>query len=93
MPGEAPPKFPYGKIVATRNALNSLVFEDTTAAFARHIHGDWGDLCEEDRQENERALRHGGRLFSVYTDRKGTKFYIITEWDRSVTTILLPEDY
>lgn len=60
---------------------------------ARHGAGDWGDLCEEDRQANERALEHGGRLVSVYRDREDTKIYIITEHDRSVTTVLLPEDY
>lgn len=55
--------------------------------------GDWGDLCEEDRQANEDALNRDLRLLSSYSDRNGTKFWIITEADRSLTTILLPEDY
>jgi hypothetical protein len=86
-------KFSLGQTVSTRNALDSLHAEDVLASMARHHAGDWGELCEEDRQANEQALAHGGRLFSVYHDRNGAKFYIITECDRSVTTVLLPEDY
>jgi hypothetical protein len=86
-------KFELGQTVSTRNALETLHPEDVLIAMSRHHAGDWGDLCEEDRQANERALSQGGRLFSVYRDRNGTKFYIITECDRSYTTVLLPEDY
>lgn len=87
------PKFSLGQTVSTRNALDTLHPEDVLASIARHHAGDWGDLCEEDRKANEQALARGGRLFSVYFDRRGFKFYIITEADRSVTTVLLPEDY
>jgi len=59
----------------------------------RHASGDWGDCCPEDVATNESALKHGERLFSVYTVAEDTKVWIITEWDRSVTTILLPEEY
>ena len=59
----------------------------------RHQAGDWGDLGEEDTQANQRALEVGERLLSVYRTPSGIKTYVITEWDRSVTTILLPEDY
>ncbi len=86
-------KFSLGQTVSTRNALDTLNPEDVLVSMGRHHSGDWGDLCEEDRQANERALEHGGRLFSVYADREKIKFYIITEHDRSVTTVLLPEDY
>ncbi|MBX7257358.1 MAG: hypothetical protein K1Y02_13425 [Candidatus Hydrogenedentes bacterium] len=86
-------KFSLGQTVITRNALETLHPEDVPTSMARHHAGDWGDLCDEDRQTNDRALAHGGRLFSAYHDRNGTKFYIITECDRSVTTVLLPEDY
>ena len=86
-------KFSLGQTVSTRNILDALNPEDLLQAMKRHHSGDWGDLCEEDRQANEEALEHGDRLFSVYHDREETKFYIITEWDRSVTTVLLPEDY
>lgn len=88
-----PAKFPLGRIVATPNALAQLTSEDIRKALRRHQTGDWGDLDEPDRQENELSLREGFRLFSVYHAVNGTKFYVITEADRSVTTCLLPEDY
>ena len=87
------PRFETGPLCITTNAAHSLVHDDVVTALDRHIAGDWGELDEEDRQSNEQALAHGGRLFSAYRDRRGTKFWIITESDRSVTTILLPEDY
>ena len=86
-------KFPLGQTVITSNALETLQTEDVYASIARHESGDWGELCAEDVEANERALRVGGRLFSRYKDGKGVKFYIITEADRSATTVLLPEDY
>ena len=52
-----------------------------------------GDLCAEDRQENERALRVGSRLLSTYRTRREEKLWVITEWDRTATTLLLPEEY
>ena len=58
----------------------------------RHARGDWGDLCPEDRKENELSLKEGFRLLSVYGTGE-RRFWIITEADRSVTTVLLPEDY
>jgi hypothetical protein len=87
------PKFPLGQTVITPNALNALHPEDVPNALARHVAGDWGDLDDEDKQANEEGLKHGLRLLSAYTDRNGTKFWIITEHDRSVTTVLLPDDY
>jgi hypothetical protein len=59
----------------------------------RLARGDWGELCSRDRDDNQVALAQGLRLFSRYKDRGGTYFYVITEHDRSVTTVLLPEDY
>ncbi|WP_449192815.1 hypothetical protein [Thauera sp.] len=60
----------------------------------RHLHGDWGDLCDDDRQLNDAALKSGeDRLFSSYQVTPGLKLWIITEWDRSVTTLLLPSEY
>lgn len=85
--------FPLGQTVITPNALDRLHPEDVYAAIHRHARGDWGDLCAEDRAENELSLQEGFRLLSAYQDRHGTKFWIITEADRSVTTVLLPEDY
>ena len=89
----AAPRFPLGQTVATRTALAALSSLDIAGALYRHQHGDWGDVGREDWQANERALKQGERLLSVYKTAEGTKFWIITEWDRSLTTILLPEDY
>jgi hypothetical protein len=80
-------------MVSTPNALAHLTEEDILRGIQRHQAGDWGDLCAEDRQVNDQALVEGTRLLSVYHAVDGTKFWIITEADRSVTTVLLPEDY
>jgi hypothetical protein len=86
-------KFPFGRIVATPNALTQIPNEEILKALSRHLQGDWGTLDSEDWKANERALKQGGRLFSAYQSSQNEKFWIITEADRSVTTILLPEDY
>lgn len=86
-------KFPLGQVVVTRTALATLPTQDMASALDRHRRGDWGDVGREDWQANERALKHDERLLSVYRTVGGTKFWIITEWDRSLTTVLLPEDY
>ena len=82
-----------GRIVATPNALSQIDNQDILAALQRHQAGDWGDVCNEDRQANDRAVQEGTRLFSVYHSGKKIKFWVITEADRSVTTVLMPEDY
>jgi hypothetical protein len=83
-----------GQIVATPNALENVPELDMALALDRHTKGDWGDLTDEDRQANDDAITNGGRLLSSYrTVPSGTKFWIITEADRSATTVLLPEDY
>ena len=86
-------KFPLGQTVSTPGALETLHPGDMFNSLQRHARGDWGDSGEADRQENELSLLEGFRLFSVYHDRNGTKFWIITEADRSATTILLPDEY
>jgi hypothetical protein len=86
-------KFRLGRIVATANAVEVIPSADITAAITRHLAGDWGEMDGDDRQTNERALMQGGRLVSIYHSAKGVKFYLITEADRRVTTVLLPEDY
>ena len=85
---------PLGKVVATPGALNLLLEagEDPFDSLARHATGDWGELCAFDRRQNERAQRVGERIFSSYGTPAG-KVWIITEADRSITTILLPEEY
>lgn len=85
--------FPMGRIVMTKGVQKSITAEETLTAILRHSQGDWGTLCEEDRVANEEALVQQLRLFSVYHAMDGTKFWIITEHDRSYTTILLPNEY
>lgn len=86
-------RFRLGHIVSTPNALSKLSQEDILTGIQRHQAGDWGDVDEHDRRENELSLQQGSRLFSVYHTANGVKFWIITEADRSSTCVLLPEDY
>jgi len=83
---------PLGQVIITANASLRLSTEEVLAALRRHASGDWGDLCPEDAISNDHALHQGGHLLSAYGDGD-YRFWIITESDRSVTTILLPEDY
>ncbi len=85
---------PLGKVVATPGALKAITEarEDPLDYLARHATGDWGDLCAFDRRQNVVALRTGERVFSSYGTPTGT-VWVITEADRSVTTILLPDEY
>lgn len=85
--------FTLGETVITRNAQESLTPDDIREALARHRRGDWGEVPPEDAEENELSLKEGFRLLSAYRSREGTRFWVITEACRSVTTILLPEDY
>ena len=87
------PRFVLGRVVATPGALKGLREEEILSALRRHVVGDWGDLCDEDRQENQLSLREGFRLLSSYRSGSGVKFWVITEADRSATTVLLPEEY
>ena len=91
--GDPQPKFLLGQVVATPNALQQITNTEIQSALHRHATGDWGELEKEDRDSNERSLQKGGRLFSEYYSHRKIKFWIITECDRSATTILLPEDY
>lgn len=90
---ESKPKFPLGQVVATPGVLEDIDHDEIQVALSRHVCGDWGELCEDDLQANEDALENGARLFSKYQSSLGTAFWIITEWDRSVTTVLLPSEY
>lgn len=87
-------KFALGRCVATPGALQALSKAgiDPAGLLTRHVGGDWGQVCKEDAKANEDALKYGTRLFSVYM-LKGTRYYVITEADRSSTTILLPHEY
>lgn len=88
-----PLKFLFGRIVITRSALEALYPEDVRTCLGRHGSGDWGELDPDDKEANEYALEHGARLLSCYQDRRGASFWIITEADRSATTVLLHSDY
>ena len=87
------PKFATGRITITAHAAAQLSSPDVTAALRRHLQADWGDLAFADKLQNERVLAKGGCLCSAYRSARGLRFYIITEADRSVTTVLLPDDY
>ncbi len=85
-------RFDLGRVVATPGALETFGRQGCALLLSRHAGGDWGDLGGHDRRENERALKHGERLFSAY-DTPAGKLWIITEWDRSSTCVLLPSEY
>jgi hypothetical protein len=90
-----PGRFSLGRAVATPGAIEVLreAGHIPPEFLLRHKHGDWGDLDLEDKHVNEEALRNGQRLLSAYRTRLSDKLWIITEWDRSVTTLLLPDEY
>jgi hypothetical protein len=91
----AKPLFPLGAIVATPGALEAFQTsgEEPATYLDRHVSGDWGELDPHDKAQNDRGVEGGDRLFSSYRLQDKTKIWIITEHDRSVTTVLLPEDY
>lgn len=82
-----------GRLLITPTAQDVIDPADVFEAIQRHATGDWGELCDDDRQENEMSVQNGFRVLSAYSDRNGSRFWIITEADRSTTTVLLPNDY
>ena len=84
--------FPLGQIVATSNALTILTPQEIREGLERHAKGDWGDVSSDSIEQNNEALGNGDRVMSVFGNGR-KRFWIITEADRSVTTILMPEDY
>ena len=86
-------KFELGQVLITPGAHDDLDLKDVASCLVRHAGGDFGDVSEEDKEHNEEALVTGDRILSSYRDSNGIKFWIITEWDRSATTILLPDEY
>jgi hypothetical protein len=88
-------RFELGAMCATPGALEALWEAKLLALhlLVRHASEDWGDLCEDDKRENEYALKNGTRIFSAYQLSTGVKVWVITEADRSVTTLLLPSEY
>lgn len=95
MVAERKPLFPLGQIVATQGALDALEKAQQTPMefLARHVRGDWGDVCEEDAEANEQSLKDGSRILSSYRTKLGEKLWIITEADRSSSCLLTPNEY
>jgi len=86
-------KFPLGMVFVTPAAERELTPLDVISGLKRHARGDWGEIPEEDREENEVALREGYQLISAYRGSSGIPFWIVTELDRFVTTVFLPAGY
>ena len=86
-------KFPLGRLMMTPGVRDSIPPSEMHRALRRHAQCDWGELGAEDLRSNEEALKRGTRLFSAYRTESGIKFWIITEADRSLTTVLLPDEY
>jgi len=86
-----------GQVVMTRGVAHHCETDPEnmlriTVCLRKHASGDWGDLCDDDKEENDRAVIDGDRILSAYKIN-GRKIWIITEWDRSVTTVLFPDEY
>lgn len=89
------PLFALGRIFITQGASAALAESGQTPAefLSRHERGDWGVVGKEDAKENDLSVREGFRILSAYTTRNGEKLWVITEHDRSATTLLLPSEY
>lgn len=89
------PLFFPGRVVMTPGAQDALekAGEHPLIFLRRHLSGDWGEICEEDALSNEEALKAGLRILSAYRTKLNTRLWVITEADRSLTTLLLPEEY
>ncbi len=89
------PLFTLGQVVGTPGAIQALeqAGQDPLALLTRHLGGDWGELDEEDKAENDFSVKHNLRILSAYTLETGVKIWVITESDRSATTFLLPSEY
>lgn len=95
VPASFQSRLPLGRLLATPAALDILQTADISifALVNRHARGDWGNLCDDDRLQNKMAAATGQRVLSSYLLPNKRTVWIITEWDRSVTTVLLPDDY
>jgi hypothetical protein len=86
-------RFPLGNLHSTPGVIEKVPHFEMMLALSRHVRGDWGEVCDEDKAENEFAVDKYLRILSAYTAENGTRFWIISEADRSVTTVLLPDEY
>jgi hypothetical protein len=85
-------RFAPGRLTVTTHVQLHVTRKEILAALRRHLRGDWGELDLQDHQSNEAALRDGARLLSAYRTKRGVRFWVVTEWDRSATTVLVPAD-
>ena len=91
---DMPAKFPLGQVCFTRGVLDQLADSDAVlAGLARHASGDWGDVNADDWRENDFSVARRLRILSAYVAENGTRFWVITEADRSATTVMLPDEY
>ena len=84
-------KFQLGKVFVTKRVKKYIPLAEQFKALKRHANGDWGDISDNDKKVNDKALKDGNEILSAYHYNK-IEFWIMTEWDRSITTILLPEE-
>ncbi len=89
----SPTRFKLGAVRVTPGVRSALTPNELITSLSRHFEGDWGELDEHDWKQNDEAVDSGLRILSTYVARDGMKFWIITEHDRSATTILLPNEY
>ena len=87
------PLFELGQLLMTPGVNDAIDIGTRIYALVQHSAGNWGDVVEEDKQANDEAVENDGRIFSAYSSNDGTKFWVITEADRSSTTLLLPSEY
>lgn len=87
------PLFEAGQVVMTQGACEALTVPQALDLLFMHLSGQWGDLCPDDKAANDGAVKDGSRILSAYTAPNGEKVWLITEWDRSATTFLLPSEY
>lgn len=85
-------RFPRGRLLMSRGVADGVPMDEVIDCIRRHCEGDWGDVCDDDKAANERALVHGDRLLSAYVTSRG-RIYVITEADRSATTALFTHEY
>jgi hypothetical protein len=87
--------FHLGQLLATPGALRAIGESGQRPGdfLYRHLRGDWGQVCAEDWELNDQALRDGGRLLAAYSTLRGVKLWVLTEADRAATTILVPDEY
>lgn len=88
-------RFPLGKVIVGEGASHALDASGQSAdeLIGRHARGDWGDVSEETRTKNEDAIASGRRIESIYHTHRGEKLLVVTEADRSLTMVLLPEEF